>query len=153
MSFDAEAYWANRSPKKWVVELSAGNSRDRLVVCADDEASAANTAIDHTMMPTDELEVTSVRLASPADLGLDVVGENPPHDLPLPRGPRFAPTLGAPELEDVMVEMERDLMGLRALGELLDWVDPGTQVEALGLGCIIDCLTARLQHNHRKLLP
>lgn len=153
MSFDADAYWENRSPKKYVVKLVAGERSDTLVVSADDEETAIDTAINHSMLPTDELEVAEARLATPADLGLDVVGENPPHDLPMPRGPRFAPTLGAPELEDLMVEMERDLLGLRALGELLDWVDPGTQVEALGLGCIIDCLTARLQQNHRKLLP
>lgn len=76
MSFDADAYWENRSPKKYVVKLVAGERSDTLVVSADDEETAIDTAINHSMLPTDELEVAEARLATPADLGLDVVGES-----------------------------------------------------------------------------
>lgn len=153
MEFDAEAYWANKSPKKWLVELSAGDRRDMLVVCADDADTARKGAIDHTMLPADNLIVKGVRLATPAELGLDVIGETPPHDLTPPRLLRFAPLLSSDELDDVLMQMERDIMALVAMVDLLDRMDPGTQLTPMDVSCMFDPASDRLRANFRKLLP
>lgn len=153
MSFDAEAYWANRNPKKWLVELAAGERRDALVVCAQDSTAATKGAIDNTMLPTDAVEVVGVRLASPAELGLDVIGEAPPHDLTPPRLLRFAPALSSNELDDVLMQMERDIMALVAMVDLLDRMDPGTQLAPMDISCMFDPASERLRVNFRKLLP
>jgi hypothetical protein len=69
--FDAEAYWAGREHKKWVITLERGSGkksvRDRILVSARTEDRAIATARKHSLL-TGRVYATA-RLAHPWDLG------------------------------------------------------------------------------------
>lgn len=73
MDFDAEAYWASREVKVWVVVLSQrdrGRKRgrvDRKFVRARTQQGAVATARENSFM--DKIVNAYARLATPADLG------------------------------------------------------------------------------------
>ncbi len=69
--FDAEAFWATRVYKKWVVEIRAATGRQRLLqtlyVGARTKDAAQRTALANTSVRTSRVAVA--RLATPRDLG------------------------------------------------------------------------------------
>lgn len=68
MSFDANAYWANKPMKKWVVNLYHGSRRDERLVSASTPEGALRTAKANS---TISLKAKGVaRLATPEDLGV-----------------------------------------------------------------------------------
>jgi hypothetical protein len=74
--FDAEAYWATREFKKWVVCLTKGNGkkaqRDYIIVQARTEEKAIKCAKRHTMLKGNV--GAFAWLARPGDLGCRPVG-------------------------------------------------------------------------------
>lgn len=72
MNFDAEAYWAQREKKIFVVSLSKGKAqRDTKYVRARSRDGAISTALLHTSVKRPSL--VTARLATPWDLGCSVM--------------------------------------------------------------------------------
>lgn len=69
--FDADAYWASREWKKWVVDLESGPRRkprrETRYICARTHERAVACAKGETFMTRPR--VVWVRLATPRDLG------------------------------------------------------------------------------------
>jgi len=69
--FDAEAYWATRKYKKWVVYLQKGNGKkaqkDMFIIQARTEERAIKCAKNHSLLKG--CVHGSARLARPSDLG------------------------------------------------------------------------------------
>lgn len=153
--FDAEAYWANRSPKKWRVELSAGDKREVQLVCAACIEDARFRALAGTRLPTEEAVFTSVELATPEDLGINDVAEPAPLPDVAATGDDAlnAPPLMGDAIDDVLALLERDVMALGALVRMFDRIDPLTDISPLDVSVTLDPLAQRLQANLRKLLP
>lgn len=155
MSFDAEAYWLNRTPKKWRVELAAGERVDVRIVCASCIEDARFRALAATFLPSEEAVIRNVRLASPTDLGIGDIAE------PALAATTHVPDDGAPGMvavaneppDDVLALLERDVMALGALVRMFDRIDPLTDISPLDVSVTLDPLAQRLHANLRKLLP
>lgn len=78
--FNAETYWADKTVKKFVVELADGDEFHNMIVAAKNEARARARALESTFLSAEHAEIKAIRLATPEDLGILTVESISLHD-------------------------------------------------------------------------
>lgn len=67
--FNPETYWADKTVKKFVVELVDGDEFQNLLISAPNESRAREQALKKTFLSNEHAVVKEIRLAEPSDLG------------------------------------------------------------------------------------